>query len=151
MQEDFVDRRHQAEVVCFLEAHRAAIAELVEKAYLQAGGHYAQMSAGGRREQAERDAEEIVAHICAGEISAEAIEASIRAIPSLAILNDVMHMAEAIERLTMIYLRQQLADDPDLCREVVHRASNTSRRFRVSVSTVYAERVRARLADSSQA
>src|SRR4051812_24284844 len=145
MQGDSLYPGHQAEIAAFLETHRPAIADLVEKVYLEVGGHYAQMTSVRRRQQALIDAGEIVNQMSTGEVNQVSIAATLTSIQSLAILTDIVRMSEVIERLMIALAEQQLAGDPELCRKVSARISNTSRRFRMNLTAAYAELVRVRI------
>jgi hypothetical protein len=149
MQQHPPEQSRQAEIGAFFEAHRRGIATLVEQAYQQAGGHYAQMSASRRREQALIDTGEIVAQLGSAEVNQQAIDSSIQSLPSLEILTDVVHMSEAFQRLIVAYIQLQLAGDAELCRKVLARVNNTSQRFRMNLTSAYAMRVRVQIDESS--
>jgi hypothetical protein len=118
----------------FLESHRAAIQQIILRAYQEAGGHYQAMTLPQQVRQAEIDSAEFTADLLRGMPDREVIQQTVAAAASATMINDIVNMAAALERGFAAYVAAQLPGDPRLAQELIRRSSYITARFRLSIS-----------------
>ena len=126
--------RHQEDVVRFLNEHQAALIILTEQAYGEAGGHYTVMTAEQRRQQATSDTQELTATLIRGTLDEAEIQNAIQSAGSFAVLQDIVRMVEAHQRLLGPFIQARLPADSPLATEVMTRMNSLTVRFRLSLS-----------------
>jgi hypothetical protein len=134
-------RGHQEEITRFLTSHQTEIARLTEQAYLEVRGHYGDMTAEARQQQATTDAQELIAALIGGVVAPGAIQGTLAATPTFGILNDIIRLVEAQERLFTTFVHTYLAAQPEVARELLGRMSSLAARFRMHLSAAYAARL----------
>lgn len=123
-------------VVHFLDDHRAAIRQLIEQAYGEAGGHYAALAPAERTRQAETDSAEFIAALVRGTPDREAIQQTVGAAPAATLAGDMVQMATALDRLFTAFVAERLQGEARLAQDLIRRSSYVIARFRLSVSSV---------------
>src|SRR5690242_18802031 len=123
------------QVVHFLDDHRAAIRQLIEQAYGEAGGHYAALAPAERTRQAETDSAEFIAALVRGTPDREAIQQTVGAAPAT-LAGDMVQMATALDRLFTAFVAERLQGEARLAQDLIRRSSYVIARFRLSVSSV---------------
>jgi hypothetical protein len=123
-------------VVQFLDDHRAAIRQLIEQAYSEAGGHYAALTPAERVRQAETDSAEFIADLVRGAPDRERIRRTVATASAAALAGDMVQMATALDRLFTAFVAERLQGEARLAQDLVRRSSSVIARFRLSVSSV---------------
>jgi hypothetical protein len=117
----------QETIADFLAASKSRLTELIEQAYQQVGGHYADLSPGERRHSATQDADELIRDLTEG-------TAHLPVLPSPAVVAEVLQMVSALEALFVAYVQEAPGAHPDLRREVIRRMQLSTNRFRMKLS-----------------
>src|ERR1043165_7842972 len=94
-----MDNPQQAAVEQFLTDHQPALAKLTLEAYAAAGGHYLALSEADRRRQAAIDAAEFSAALRDRVVDMDGIARVVAAGATQAVLEDIVRMVAAQERL----------------------------------------------------
>jgi hypothetical protein len=118
----------------FLRESQPAVAELLEQAYEEAGGHYAAMASEERRRQANIDVGEYVEALIRGGVDREVVQSASHAVTANGIdINDILRMSNALERLVTLFFQAQLPQQPDVAQELIRRARNVAASFRANL------------------
>ena len=128
-------RAQPAAVVQFLAAHQPALAALTLQAYAEAGGHYAARSPAEHQRQATEDAAEMTQALTSGVVDQTEVQRIVSAAGSSAILQDIVHMLGAQERLFVQFVAETLPEEPELAHELERRVHNLSARLRMALTT----------------
>src|SRR5439155_19528329 len=115
----------------FLEDHQVDIRALIKQAYMQAGGHYAAMTAAQRREQAVLDSRQLITDLVRGGPDRQAIQQTVAEAASESIPADIVRLASINEPLFQAFVQARLADQPEVARELLRRAGSVFARFRL--------------------
>jgi hypothetical protein len=119
----------------FLEGQQPDVAALLEQAYLEAGGHYAEMSAAERQHQARIDSFEFITDVVRGSVDRPAIQAMIGETHSpIMLAEDILRMAIAFEGRFTAFVQATLPHDPLLAEELARRARNLIASFRTNLT-----------------
>jgi hypothetical protein len=129
--------RYQDQVALFFTEHQMGLVGVTEQAYAEVGGHYARLTPTERHRQAEIDSGELTEVLIRNTITLEEVEQTLHAIPSFAVLNDVIRMAEVQERLLAVFVKTHLPDQPELAHEIVARMRNLTVRFRRNLAVAH--------------
>jgi hypothetical protein len=129
--------RYQDQVALFFSEHQLGLVGVTEQAYVAVGGHYALLTPAERHRQAEIDSRELTEVLIRNSITLEEVEQTLHTIPSFAVLNDVIRMAEVQERLLAAFVKTRLPDQPELAHEIIARMRNLSVRFRRNLAVAH--------------
>jgi hypothetical protein len=133
-QEDFMADSDSRQVAQFLETHRAAIQQIILRAYQEAGGHYQAMTPPQQAHQAEIDSDEFIIDLLRGTPDRETIQQTVAAAATTTIVSDIVNMAAALDRFFAAYVAERLPGDPRLAQELTRRSNYITARFRLSIS-----------------
>ena len=130
----------------FLERQYPALCDILERAAIVAGGHYAHMTPEGRRHNAENDAVELISALAQGYVDPEVVRATGSRPTSAGLLaDDLLRLANYVEpRIEELALRE-LAAQLDLRDELLARTRRIYARFRAALTSAQIDQVLARL------
>ena len=130
----------------FLTTHRAALAGLMEAAQRAAGGHYGAMTPIQLQQTAASDAEQLITALRNRPLPRESYQENARAVDGNGVaLDDLTHLADAVEAGFIPYFTQQLQDEPDLLDELLRRLRYINGRFRAGIQAVQIDKTIRRL------
>lgn len=118
----------------FLEAHYAAICDLLERAATRVGGHYAQMTPAARRRNAEHDADEFILALTLGAIDRPTVRtAAAQPAPTGLVADDLLRLASMVEPWLQDLITHDLAEQPALRDQLLHRLREVNTSFRANL------------------
>jgi hypothetical protein len=125
---------HHLQFAVFLHGHRREIAKLLERAYAQAGGHYASLSLWQRESQANIDSVELIADLLRGDVQWDGLQRMAQtATAAQWSLDDVRRMSEYMEDLFAGFVREHSKSDTVFAEALIRRGHHVFASFRAKL------------------